>query len=285
MSFVKLDTGILDSSLWLDKAQRDTFITALLMAVPHQVKEPTRALNVRDLNESGFVVPPGDYGLVAAAGPGICQKALIDLQPGLDALERLGQPDPFSRTPDHDGRRLVRIAGGFIVLNYDQYRQKDHTGAERQRRYRERQRNGVTPSDGDDGDGVTGSDERREVTSQGRHVTQAEAEAEKRQKKEPADSGNARNALWTRPHPGVDAAVWKDWCEVRKRKKAAMSERAYNDAISNLDAWSREGHKPNDVVKRSADSGWTGLFKPKPDTHPSTAPRYVPGIQRRPTDL
>ena len=39
----------------------------------------------------------------------------------------------------YDGRRLVRIDGGFIVLNFAVYREKDHSAAKRQREYRERQ--------------------------------------------------------------------------------------------------------------------------------------------------
>src|SRR3990167_930952 len=41
MPFVKLDCGILDSTLWFDRDARDVFLTALLMAVPYEVREST----------------------------------------------------------------------------------------------------------------------------------------------------------------------------------------------------------------------------------------------------
>ena len=138
MSFVKLDCGILDSTLWADRVAKDLFISALLMAVPHELTADEDGIHVRTLEKTGFVVPPGWYGLVRAAGQGIVRRHGMDLEVGMAALERLGAPEHDSRTPDYEGRRMVRIAGGYIILNYDLYRTKDHTSAERSRRYREK---------------------------------------------------------------------------------------------------------------------------------------------------
>ena len=138
MAFVKLDCGMLDSTIWLDRAARELFITALLMAEPHELIEPAKQIKVRTLEETGFVIPPGWYGLIRAAGIGIIHRAGMENENGLSALERLGEPEMESRTPDFEGRRLVRIAGGFIALNFAKYREKDHTSAERSKRYREK---------------------------------------------------------------------------------------------------------------------------------------------------
>jgi len=109
-----------------------------LMAEPHEVREPMPQLDVKTMKETGFVVPPGWYGLVEAAGVGIIRRAGMEIESGMNALERLGQPEQDSRTPDFEGRRLVRVNGGYIALNYAKYREKDHTAAERSRRYREK---------------------------------------------------------------------------------------------------------------------------------------------------
>jgi hypothetical protein len=138
MSFVKLDCGMLDSTIWVDREARELFITALLMAKPKQVNEPIGQLAVRTLERTGFVVPPGWYGFISAAGPGIVRRAGMDLESGLSALERLGAPELDSRTPDFEGRRLVRVDGGYIALNYMQYRDKDHTAADRMRNWRKK---------------------------------------------------------------------------------------------------------------------------------------------------
>lgn len=140
MSFVKLDTGILDSTLWLDRDERDVFVTALLMAEPREIEQPIEQIAVDSLERTGFVVPAGWYGFIKAAGPGIVRRALVAAEDGVAALVRLGSPDLESRTPDHGGRRLVRVDGGYIVLNFMRYRDKDTTAAERAKRYRERQK-------------------------------------------------------------------------------------------------------------------------------------------------
>jgi hypothetical protein len=143
------------------------FITALLMAEPHETDEPVAQIEVDSNKPTGFIAPAGWYGFIRAAGPGIVRRALVAADAGIEALRRLGSPDPESRTPDHEGRRLIRVDGGYLILNFMRYRDKDSTTAERSRRYRERQkalRNGVTQRD------------ERDATA---FASPAEAEAEK----------------------------------------------------------------------------------------------------------
>lgn len=175
MGFVKLDCGILNSSLWFEKDCRDIFITALLMAEPFEVVEPMEQLKVSTLESTGWEVPPGWYGMVQAAGPGIVSKAGIPQEQGIPALAKLGSPDLDSRSRDFEGRRLVRVDGGYIVLNYMKYRDRDYTAADRMRRLRERKmlRRNVTD--------VTrnGVDVTRNVTQAEYRVQSTEAEGRK----------------------------------------------------------------------------------------------------------
>lgn len=160
MPFVKLDCGILNSTLWFERECREVFITALLMAEPREILEPMQQMAVGSLEFTGWVVPPGWYGFVEAAGVGILHRAGVPEESGIEALKSLGEPDEMSRSKDFDGRRLVRVDGGFIVLNYFKYRDRDYTTAERSRRYRERVAS------------------RRDVTQSHRDITQAEVEAD-----------------------------------------------------------------------------------------------------------
>lgn len=138
MSFVKLDCGVLDSSLWVERDARSVFFTALLMAKPYVIDEPTPTIAVRSMEPGPLVIPPGRYGLVQAAGSGIIRRDGIETEAGWRALEALAAPDPESRSEEYEGRRIARISGGYVVLNFARYRDFDDTAAERSRRYRER---------------------------------------------------------------------------------------------------------------------------------------------------
>lgn len=175
MAFVKLDCGILNSTLWVEREPRDVFITALLMAAPREIAEPMPQYKVDAIEPTGFIVPPGWYGFVEAAGPGIVRRSMAEMEPGMKALAKLGEPDLESRSADFEGRRLVRVDGGYVVLNYMKYRDKDNTSAVRQARYRERQKSGRDGKTDDVTGDATPSPSRRNSDA---NVTKAEAEAE-----------------------------------------------------------------------------------------------------------
>ena len=191
MAFVKLDTGILRSTLWIDREAREVFLTALLMAEPTEFSEPIKQIQVDAIKHTGFEAPPGWYGFVEAAGAGIIRFSMVDHALGMDALRRLGDPDPESRSKAHGGRRLIRVDGGYVVLNFIEYREKDHTSAERSRRWRERKKASASDTADTRVSNVATRDERKYVSKE-RNVTQAEAEAEAEAKAEsrlsPSDS-------------------------------------------------------------------------------------------------
>ena len=107
-------------------------------------------------------------GIVMMPIPGLARRATVTLEECEEALEALASPDTHSRTKTNEGRRIEMIDGdevGWEVLNYLKYRDKDHTAAERQKRYRQRKSKNVTRN-------VT------ESNGESQRVTQAEAEAE-----------------------------------------------------------------------------------------------------------
>lgn len=115
MPFVKLDTGILDSTLWLsDSDVRVVFITMLAMAKPD--------------------------GLVESTAPGIARRANLSIEATREAIKVLEAPDEDSRSLADEGRRIRRVDGGYQLTNYAKYRDKDHTAAERKRRERQRKK-------------------------------------------------------------------------------------------------------------------------------------------------
>lgn|SRR5574337_846956 len=242
MPFVKLDCGILNSTLWVEPVERDIFITALLMAVPFEFKEPQAQIAVNEIRETGFVVPPGWYGMVEAAGPGIVRRALIEQEPGMRALGKLGEPDPGSRSQAWDGRRLIRINGGYLVLNYMDYLLKDYGAAERMRRLRARKRSAVT---------VTGVDVTRTVT-----YTDADPYSDENSK----ESKNLDIGQQADHDSGFDQ-FWMLYPKHVKRKEAKKVWQA-----KKLDALLQT--ILTDIRERSAfDRRWKESFIPDPPTY------------------
>jgi hypothetical protein len=88
---------------------------------------------------------PGGY--VAGSVPGLAHQARVPLESCQTALEKLSASDAFSRTKEHEGKRIKVIDGGWMILNYEKHRQavaeerRKVQNRERARRFREKRRN------------------------------------------------------------------------------------------------------------------------------------------------
>ena len=66
-------------------------------------------------------------GRVEGSIPGLAHIANVPLENCEKALKKLLSPDPYSRTKEHEGRRIAEIDGGWEILNYIKYREKTNT--------------------------------------------------------------------------------------------------------------------------------------------------------------
>lgn len=129
MTFFPLAHDLLTSSLWFGgtPTQVKVWIYLLLAADPRT-------------------------GIVADSDPAIATRCGLALDETLAALEWLTLPDPYSRTKEHDGRRLSRLpSGGYQILNYQKHKAQDHS-TWRVRRFRETQRNDMKRNETDGND-------------------------------------------------------------------------------------------------------------------------------------
>jgi hypothetical protein len=145
--YTKLFGSILESTVWLEPPPtKVVWITLMAMAD-------------RD-------------GQIEASVPGLAKRAVVSRQECERALAVFLAPDPDSRTPDFEGRRIEVVPGGWRLLNYDSYRfrasQADvrEKTAARVRRHRQRKKRSVT-----------GNASVTPVT-RGNDIAEAEAEAE-----------------------------------------------------------------------------------------------------------
>jgi 5-methylcytosine-specific restriction endonuclease McrA len=83
-------------------------------------------------------------GEVQASIPGLARLSGVSVADAEMAIGKLLSPDKHSRTPDHEGRRIVPIEGGWELLNHAKYRRmasledRKEATAKRVKRHRER---------------------------------------------------------------------------------------------------------------------------------------------------
>lgn len=95
----KLFAKILDSSIWLEPtATRIVWLTFIAV-----------------MDENGYA----HFASVA----NVAHRARVTLTEAQVAVTALEGPDPDSSDPDHDGRRIERVPGGWMVLNADKHKQ------------------------------------------------------------------------------------------------------------------------------------------------------------------
>lgn len=144
MGYAKLWSSILNSTIWReDPTTKVVWITLLCMA--------------------------DKFGEVHSSVPGLADAARVSIEDTDRALAKFKSPDPHSRTPEYEGRRIADIKGGWLLLNFEEHRdriskdQQNLRAAERAKRYRERKRaqteasKGVTKSMTRYTESVTGS--------------------------------------------------------------------------------------------------------------------------------
>lgn len=153
--FTKLFSSILDSTIWRENSDTcKVWVTLLAMA---------------DAD-----------GYVTAAVPGLADRARLPLEVCEECLAILMAPDPYSRTPENDGRRLERSPEGWLITNYRKYRETFTADQRRQymadymRKKRAADKLKTDVNDGESLPKLTDANVSTEVSM----LVQAEAEAE-----------------------------------------------------------------------------------------------------------
>ena len=223
MNFTKLFSSITESTVWCEPAgTRLVWITMLAKA---------------DRN-----------GRVFAAIPGLANLARVTVEECEIAIETFLAPDRYSRTPDHDGRRIEVIDGGWRLLNHAKYRaiRDAESVREAKREHMRRVRNEQRQADGVSGNGIS------TVGSSGDNA-EAEADTDKA-------TATAKGRVAPLDLPGwLPADVWKDWHDYRNSRKG-WTMKARQLSLRTLTKLWADGQDPRAVVDQSIEHSWTGLF-------------------------
>lgn len=220
--FTKLVPEIVQSSIWNEPSDiRIVWITMLA---------------VKD--ENGYV--QGDARTIA-------RLANVSQDASVAALDMFQKPDPYSHTPDDDGKRITAAPGGWIVLNHEKYRIRDHR-AEHAAYVREWRKNR----------------DMKKCDSQMNHPSasaSASASEEDKSQREGTKFFEAFDQLipeQLRDQRFVDQ--WHSWVQDRKARKRPITHHAAILQLAKLKAFGVE--KAIRALGSAIERGWTGLFDP-----------------------
>jgi hypothetical protein len=206
-------------------------------------------------------------GIVDMTPQAICAHTSIPIDIIEKGIQKLSEPDQFSRTPGEDGKRIVCIdehrPWGWQIVNYlkykhlkdsDEVREQNRIRAQRFRDKRNAPSRSVTPSNTEsrhtDTDTDTDTDKRKR-TSNGRAIALPD---------------------WLPKEP------WDAWLEVRSKNRAPNTPRALRLAITELAKLKAAGQDVQAILEQSTLRGWRGVFAVKSD---SGAPIDYEALQRK----
>lgn len=248
MAYTKLFSSIVTSTIWVETDRtRIVWITMLALA---------------DKN-----------GEVQASIPGLARIAGVPIADCEEAIGKFLAPDPYSRTPDDEGRRIEKIDGGWALINHAKYREmasreesKD-AHAKRQKRYRDREKRNVTVSDAS----VTPSDESVTDTV---HIADADTYADSDIQTIPPLSpdggmGKIEKPKKTEEMPRIPDLIdtpnmrqaWETWLAYRKSIRKSVNPFGAKQSMKDFLLWGER--ESIQSIENSIRNGWQGLVAPK----------------------
>lgn len=181
-------------------------------------------------------------GYVAGSLPGLADLARVSIEDCEKAIVKLQQPDKYSRSSEHDGRRIQAIEGGWLILNRAKYRDlvpDDHrreVDRLRQQRHRKKQK----------GDDVTVS----RVTWCDSHETSRKKEKEK--KKEKKNPSSEQNSCSDQATPPTTKQPSQEACRFAELLKSEIqcNKADYRITPAQERKWAVTAQKMLDIDKR-----------------------------------
>ena len=228
-TFTKLFSSITESTIWCEP-DRTRLVWICMLAMADQ------------------------YGRVWASVPGLANRARVPLEDAQKALDAFLSPDPYSRTPDFEGRRIEPIDGGWRLLNHEKYRaiRDEESIKESKRKY-------INARRAAERGGVENSRTLSNSVDAGRANAEADTEAEAVNTEEKKKAPRKREAPFVVPD-WINREHWDAWHSCGKRKNCTNAQKQM--AVDKLDSWRQQGIDHAAALENAAIGGWQGLFKP-----------------------
>lgn len=246
-AFTKLDSGIVHSTIWVQ---------------PHDVLRVWIAL----------LALADQHGFARTAAPSLANLCMIPVDRMREILTILESPDEDSRSAAEEGRRIVKVEGGWMLVNHAAYRAKRDPEADKERK-REWDRQHRPSGHARQSDAVRHSPTQSDSSPP--NPTQAEAEAytearEEQKHVQPAAARSRFDDFWLAyPNKKGKQEAEKTW---RKRKLDGLCD----DLIAHVQ------------LMQLADDGWQRGYVPMGSTYLNQArwedePKPAPSARAGPS--
>lgn len=201
-----------------------------------------------------FIVLADRAGIVDMTADAIARRTTIPIDIIKIGIAALEQPDSESRSPDLEGRRIVRLSDtrdwGWQIVNHDKYRAM-RSQDERREYMANLMRERRKKLKGESG----------ESKQQLAKLAHAVSRCSMQIQKTTTTPRTAKNGFdlpdWIPPDQ------WQAWIEARTKRRNPPTDWAKRMACSKLAELQRQGHHPAAVLAQSAFHGWAGLFEVK----------------------
>ena len=193
-----------------------------------------------------FIVLADSEGVVDYTPPALSRRTGIPLDIIEHGIEKLEQPDKYSRSSESDGRRIVRLdehrPWGWLIVNYEHYRDiarhsdKREKSRERKRKQRERERQAVDSKD------------------VSHNVTPCHASVTPLSVSVSVSKSISEDLI----KEGINPEAWFDYVQHRKeikKKITPLSETKQKNILRRFDFESQQK-----IVDTTVANGWIGLF-------------------------
>lgn len=193
-----------------------------------------------------FIVLATPDGVVDMTPQAIAARTSFPLDLIIKGIKILSEPDPYTRTPGEEGRRIVLIDDhrpwGWRIVNHGKYMKlrdmKQKREADRVRISEKRKENKDVAIESQPVADVAHSD--------------SDLDTDLKNKSEVALLPS-----W------LPLEAWKAWLEMRRKKRVPNGARALNMAVAELERLKSLGFDPLKVIDLSTYKGWTSFYPPK----------------------
>lgn len=204
-------------------------------------------------------------GVVDMTPSAISRRTGIPIEHIKEGIKILEEPDPWSRTPDEEGRRIIRLdkhrEWGWQIVNHQKYKGlQDYDTVKQQNRERQRKRreklSGNDNNNGSSRPVTEGHTHSRHTDKDINTHTDTKAQSARGFILPAKIDSNDLPSWW-------NSEAWSEWCDYRASVKKKISPQAATKQFNELERYCQTPDDMRAVIDHSISNDYIGLFPSK----------------------